>query len=174
MNQRVSGTLILLFPSIIWGILEIFGLEFFWFLNENFKYYDLVTSFISFTIMAYGLWLIARKNRLSLVLSLWIFFFFKHAVLWDFYGNRYLSKVTVSPNVDIALIVFDLGGLASSNSMTLEKFERRFFIFAHRKTLKHYVDIKNATVYTSGDSVVIDIQHFDNTVVSESIEVSGI
>ncbi|USI28534.1 hypothetical protein ACD631_19550 [Alteromonas macleodii] len=173
MNTKITGVFFLLSPFLTWGILEAFDLEFVWFLNENYKYYDLLISFVNFFLMSLGLWILARKHKLTLVISLGIFFIFKHVVFWDLYGNRYLSKVNIKPNVDVALIIYDFGGLASSNAMVLDKFERRLFLFTKRKTLRHYSGIKNAKVRSSGDSIIVEIQHYDNTEVSESIEISG-
>ncbi len=67
MNTKITGVFFLLSPFLTWGILEAFDLEFVWFLDENYKYYDLLISFVNFFLMSLGLWILARKHKLTLV-----------------------------------------------------------------------------------------------------------
>ncbi|NMM41010.1 hypothetical protein [Pseudoalteromonas arctica] len=125
MKKKIVGLFFI--PSYDYmGCFFKFNLEFSWFLDENYKLLDLIYSTFSFSIFSIGLWLLASKARVFIMLLFWMMFVFYQTVVWGFSGNRYLSKTEVNSEIDLAVIPYDVGAFSSESFVKLEKFKRKF------------------------------------------------
>ena len=166
--------MLLLHPFIIgWGLF-IFDLEFFWFLDKDFRLFDLLYSIVSFGIFTLGILLLVFKFRIYITFVLSIVFIFYQVIFFGFSGERYLSKVEVSSEIALALISYDVGALSSNNFVKLEKFEKKFLFFVARKELKQFSSVKYANVNFSQGLITIDITSYDNSKIVESIKLKDI
>ena len=170
MKNKIIALLLLLHPIVVWSLCFRFDLEFYWFLDDNFKFFDLLYSSISFVAFSLGLWLLTPKVRVYIILAFWMMFVFDQTVTWGFSNNRYLSKIELNSDVSLALIRYDFGAVSSDNFVKLEKFERKLLFFVTRKELKQFLNVKKANISLSGEMVSIDIIHYNNNKTHESIK----
>ena len=166
--------MLLLHPVVVWALLFKFDLEFFWFLKDNYKLFDLLYSAVSFIVFSSSLWLLASKARIYIILIFWMMFVFYQTAIWGFSNNRYLSKVELSSGVSLALIRYDFGALSSDNFVKLEKFERKFVFFVARTELKQFSNVKYANVNYSEDLLSIEITYYGNSKDVEHIKLKDI
>lgn len=174
MKNKVIGLTLVLHPIVIWSAFFKFDLDFFWFLKDNFKRFDLLYSVFSFGAFSLGLWLIVSKARIYSIFAFWMMFVFYQTAMWGFSNNRYLSKVALSPDVSFALIRYDYGAVSSDNFVKLEKFERKFFLFVARKELKQFSNVKKASISLTDDLLTIDMTYFNNKKAFESLRLKAL
>lgn len=164
--------MLILHPVVVWYLFFRFDIEFFWFLEDNVKLLDLLYSSLSFVSFSLGLWLLAPKARVYIILVFWMMFVFYQTVMWGLSNDRYLSKIVLNSDVSLALIRYDFGAVSSDNFVKLEKFERKFLFFVTRKELKQFSNVKSGNISLAGDKVSIDIIHYNNDKALESIKLN--
>jgi hypothetical protein len=172
MKNRIIASLLLLHPFVVCVVFLKFDLEFSWFLEKNYRFFDLLYSVISFTVFSLGIWLLASKARVYIILIFWVIFVFYQTGVWGFSSIRYLSKAEANSGVYLALIPYDIGAFSSDNFVKLELFEKKFMFFMVRRNLRQFFNVKNGDVNFSGDLITVDITYYDNKKKFESIRLN--
>lgn len=172
MKNKIIGSLLLLHPFVVWIVFFKFDLEFYWFLEGDYRFYDLLYSSISFIAFSFGVWFLASKSRVYIIFIFCMMFVFYQTGVRVFNSNRYLSKAEVNPKVYLALIPYDSGAFSSGNLAKLELFEKKFMFFMIRRELRQFSNIKNGDVNFSGGIITVDITYYDNKKKFESIRLN--
>lgn len=174
MKSKVASLLFISGPVVACLAQIFFNVEFFWFFDSNYKFFDLLYASFLFWAFSYGLWLSSLRVKNYLIFALFLLFSFYQTVVWGLTSERYMAKVQMSNDAELALIRNDQGVFSSGNQVKLVRFENLFYLWLAKKEVDSFDDIKSVTITRDGDTVNLDIVPFEGKPFFKYVDIKDI
>ena len=148
-------------PVLISGLFTIFKLEYFWYLSENYKMYDLLYAFVSFVLFAIGLKIWFKKNTGVFLFVIAIIIVSYQYIGINLGSNRFSENLKLNQSFNLLLVRFDPGAFSSGSFVKLVLMEKKYFLFVRRKVIDQYNNISKGELKfqdNNKDNELISIQ----------------
>jgi hypothetical protein len=166
--KKLIGMLFLFYPITISLVFINFDTEFFWYLDDNYKIFDLLYSLLSFIIFCTGIILVNFKVKDYLIFAFSLLFVFYQTMIWGIEPQRFMTKLSVNKNIDVVIKSYDAGATTTNGIANLEVYERNLFFIVKRNTFKSYDNVRSGKLNFANNKVKIELVDFDGVKVSEN------
>jgi hypothetical protein len=174
MSRGKISSLFVFSPAAACFAQSFFNVEFFWFFDDKHKLFDLLYGSVLFLAFAYGLWLSSLRVKNYLISALFLIFTFYQTAVWGLTSERYMVKIQISTDAELALIRNDQGVFSSGNQVKLVRFENLFYLWLAKKEVDSFDDVKSATITKDGDIVNLDIVPFEGKPFFKYVDIKDI
>ncbi|BDX04618.1 hypothetical protein [Planctobacterium marinum] len=157
MKEKLIGSTLILLPLVMGGLLYSQSMVSFWYLQDNFKLFDLVNQTIHLFVVMFGVWLCSKRG-FTLNILLFIVFIVYQVFAWQFESKRFLVKMPL-PEHEVVLFVapYDAGALSSS-LVTLEIARKKLNFFWQIEKIESFENISNASLLLLAGSEVVQLR----------------
>jgi len=169
--KKFIGILCLLYPILTWLALVICDVEYFWYFFENFKMIDLIHSLVVFFIFVLGVNLVSSSlsSKSYILFFVSMPFLFYLMIRWEFTTTtHYIAKKEVNADINLVLVLYDVGAFSTDSFVNLEIYESLFLLFIKRKTIKSYDKILSGDISLLNDNIEINLKTYKGDLLSDS------
>ncbi len=133
------------------------NLEHSWFLSEDYKLYNLLYAFFTFSIFILGITRLKSMHKASLCVLSFIIFTIYQVLSWQTDSKHFTSKLAINSEVDIILIHHS-GGAMASGYINLVASKSVFFLFKKNIAIKSYdAAVNGELILKDPDTIAIEL-----------------